>query len=209
MRTLIGLAFAATTASSFALTAVWAQPWNTNTRLPAWTSGVVSCANPSPGRRMCFDDFRIAQPTQIAQISYWGTVSNVAQLLRPFRIAVHTANLVTCRPNPNPVWTYCGLVPLRVAMGPDCQNRNVFRFNLPIPPANALNLPAGAYFITVADDDSLSYRPGGIADFGWSAFQPMRYCPAIAYNSNATVNQPLIDPCNQQRDDLSFTLYRP
>ena len=36
----------------------------------------------------------------------------------------------------------------------------------------------------------------------------MRYCPAIAYNWNATVNQPLIDPCNQQRDDLAFNMCR-
>ncbi|MEQ1821816.1 MAG: hypothetical protein ABL949_04865 [Fimbriimonadaceae bacterium] len=205
MRTFIGLAFAVTTASSFAITAVWAQPWNPVTKLPAWTSGVVSCANPLPARRMCFDDFRIATPTQISMISFWGTVSNPTQLNRVMRISIHTNNAATCRPNQAAIWSFCGVIPQKIGIGPDCQNRPVFRFNLPTGPA----LPVGQYWLCVAEDDSLSYRPNGIADFGWSAFQPMRFCPAIAYNSNATVNQPLIDPCNQQRDDLSFNLYKP
>jgi hypothetical protein len=156
---------------------------------------------------MCFDDFRITQPTQIRMISFWGTVSNPLQLNRLMRVAIHTNNPQTCRPNFPAVWTKCVPIPA-VAAGGDCQNRPVWRFNLSLA-AGDLNMPAGAFWITVGDDDSLSFRPNGIADFGWSAFQPMRFCPAIAYNFNQTVNQPLIDPCNQQRDDLSFNLYKP
>lgn len=209
MRTILGLAFAAITASSFAqLTAFWAQPWNPATGLPAWQSVIASCPNPVPARRMCFDDFKITQPTSVKSISYWGWVSNAAQLGRTFRIAIHTDNPAACRPTTTVVWQYCGVIPQRAAIGPDCTGKMVWRFNLPVPTANPLNLPPGKYWITVAEDDMLSIRPGAVPDFFWSSFQPTRLCPAIAYNWNNTVNQPLIDPCNGQRDDLAFNLYR-
>lgn len=206
MRTLIGLAFAATTASSFAITAFWAQPWNAATRLPSWTSAIASTINPIPARRQCFDDFRVSRNLSAAMITFWGTPSSPIQLGRPFRISIHRENGATCRPIQTPIWTYYGIVP-GVMQIPDLQGRMVFRFNHTIAANNPLNLTAGKYWICVAEVDNVSYRPNGVSDFGWSAFQPMRFCPAIAYNWNNTVNQPLIDPINQQRDDLAFNLY--
>jgi hypothetical protein len=208
MRTILALAFAAITTSAFALTAVWAQPWNPATRLPAWQSVVVSAANLTPAKRMCFDDFRLIQGTPLQSISFWGWVSTPAQLFRSWHIAIHQNNPATNRPFIAPFWVYNGPLTSSAIIGPDLTGHLVNRCWLTIPTADPCNLPMGDYWLTVDEDDSLSVRPGAVPDFFWSAYQPIKRNPAIGYNWNGTFNQPLIDPANQMRDDLSFVLYK-
>ncbi|MBX3119496.1 MAG: hypothetical protein KF784_10545 [Fimbriimonadaceae bacterium] len=190
--------------ASSAMSQVWSQPWTRP--LPAWTSVVRSCTNPKPYRLMALDDFMVNHHyVTLNTIVYWGTVTNFAQLGRPMFYAIYKDN-GNCQPDLNSmVWRDC-LRPDWEFVDGDCQNMRVFRFKQALTVGNLPFLTFGKYWLQISEDDSQSANPN-VPEFAWSSHQPVNLCPAVQFDSTGAIIQPLIDPCNGQKDDLAFELY--
>lgn len=182
---------------------VWSQPWNL--MLPSWQSTVFSCPNPAPLGNVANDDFAFTAPTPINGFRWWGTVTMPAQRFRRYRIHIYADNGM-CGPNLATAFYTACVVPTNVVFaGVDCMGRNVFQFSYALPGPFPI-LPAGRYWLEIAEDDASSVVVGA-PDFAWSAHQPVNMCPALQRNAAGAIFQPLVDPCNGANDDLAFQIF--
>ena len=162
----------------------------------AFRSRVSSCTNPAPMDRIAFDDFFCEQGGLAGQLRWWGTLSNAQQIGRPYYIAIYSDQ--NCHPNVL-LYQAC-VIPQVQQVSMNCNNNAVFRFQSAIP---AFNMAAGVrYWLQISEDDANSYTQGQ-DDFRWAGRQPVNGCPALQLDAGGEFHT-LIDPCNQQLDDLSF-----
>jgi len=181
----------------------WVQPWTP--KLPAWESVVYSCDYPKPYKLAAADDFVFEDfEIPIASINWWGVVSDSAQLNRPYHIVIYKDN-GRCQPAfDSIVWEDC-LKPEAKFQGVDCQGNKVYKFFSTVPFWNPLTVGFGHFWIQISESDVDSVNPDK-TDFWWSSHQPVEQCPALQWDSSFNIIQPLIDPCNQRKDDLAFEI---
>lgn len=197
------------------LTVLWAlpalaqnQPWSSPNG--AVTSIVQSCASPIPYNRIAADDFQYTANTTINWIRWWGVVSNVEQLNRPYYIAIWN-NSVQAGPCPAPcnpsavLASWCLPASHRIA-GTDCQNRTVYRFQMSLPAPGFTALANTKYWLQISEPDAESFLGGGAEDFHWSGYREPRLCPA---QQSPPIDCDIVDDCPiPVPTDLSYVLGR-
>jgi hypothetical protein len=92
----------------------------------------------------------------------------------------------------------------------DCQNRTVWYYTALLTPP--FTQTAGMrYWLQISEVDGVVGGPASptlnAVDFRWSAHRPIAICPAVNRNPITGATNPLIDPCDNQPDDLAFRLY--
>jgi hypothetical protein len=189
--------------ASFSLGKGWVQPWTP--KLPAWESVVYSCDYPKPYKMVAADDFIFEDfELPVANINWWGVVSDAAQLNRTYHITIYKDN-GRCQPAfDSIVWEDC-VKPDAKYQGGDCQGNKVWKFFSAVPFWHPLNVGPGHFWIQISESDVDSVNPDK-PDFWWSSHQPVEKCPALQWDSSFNIIQPLIDPCNQRKDDLAFEI---
>jgi hypothetical protein len=196
--------FAMLALASFSLGKGWSQPWTP--RLPAWESVVYSCDYPKPYRLIAADDFFLEKELPVTNINWWGVVSDPDQLKRVYHITIYKES-GSCMPAwKSIVWEACVKPYDAIYQGIDCQNKRVFKLFSNPPVGNPLTLGPGRYWIQISESDVDSVKPDA-TDFWWSSHQQVVNCPALQMDSIGAIFQPLIDPCNQRKDDLAFEIY--
>jgi hypothetical protein len=196
--------FAMLALASFSFAKGWIQPWTP--RLPAWESVVYSCDYPKPYRLIAADDFVLDYELPVTNINWWGVVSDPDQLKRTYHIVIYKESGL-CQPAwKSIVWQGC-IKPYDAPLqGIDCLGNRVFKLFSNVPFWNPLTVGPGHYWIQISESDVDSVKPDA-TDFWWSSHQPVVRCPALQADSSYNIFQPLIDPCNQRKDDLAFELY--
>ena len=174
------------------------QPWSPPRA--AHRSIVQSCAAPTPVDRVALDDFRCAQGGEIVRLRWWGEILDPEQLgPRRYYVAIYSDQ--DCAPD-ELLYETC-VVPQVRPVQLDCRETPVFHFRAPIP---FFEIEANTrYWLQISEDDSDSANPGQ-DDFLWSGRRPLRACPAVQMDAAGSVYSPLIDPCFQTPNDLSFAL---
>jgi hypothetical protein len=196
--------FAMLALASFSLGKGWVQPWTP--RLPAWESVVYSCDYPKPYRLAAADDFIFEDFTlPINNINWWGVVSDPDQLKRTYHIVIYKESGKCLPAFDSIVWQGCIRPDDAALQGADCQGNRVFKFFSTVPFWNPLTLGPGHYWVQISESDKDSVTPDK-PDFWWSSHQPVVKCPALQWDSSFNIIQPLIDPCNQRKDDLAFEI---
>lgn len=192
----------------------WSQPW---TRPLASHISLVRDCQGSPVTAfpvIAMDDFLCQQTGPIVRAEWWGTSQIPTAPARQFLIRIYGHSGTSCQPT-NLLWQLCVNANVK-RVGVDCQNRTVWRYSagLVVAGAPVFTQQAGQrYWIQISEIDGLGGGTGssptlGFPDFRWSAHRPIRECPALQRNIvTGVVNQPLLDPCDQQVDDLAFRLY--
>ena len=204
---LLGLAIAtcAETALAQPVTLAWkyVQPW-TPPRA-AFTSRVISCEQPSPFPQIAMDDWICGASGRITRVTWWGTLNTPLQAQRPFYIAVYGSAATACVPNPADLQFQICVVPdYAKYVGTDCQQRRVYRMSAALPATNPFVQQQGThYWLQISEADQQSVQVN-VENFRWSGHRQIQNCRAV--QAPPAWIQPLIDPCDQQPDDLSFAL---
>ena len=198
-----------TSANPFKVDQRWVAP------LAAHTSIVDNCQ----GAQVTFapiamDDFLCTKNGPLVRIQWWGTMDNAnLPVQRRFFVRIWSdAGTAACRPA-QPLWQNCVDATFQV-VGTDCTNRRVFRFSANLPQPWFVQTAGTRYWIQISEVDRgnvagqapFSPRPG-VVDWRWSAHRSIKMCPALQRNANGTFVQPLLDPCDQQPDDLAFRIF--
>ncbi|MFN0136519.1 MAG: hypothetical protein ACKVS9_10445 [Phycisphaerae bacterium] len=207
LKGMLGLAIAACAetalAQPVALAWKYIQPW-TPPRA-SFTSKVRSCQQPSPFPLIAMDDWICGASGRISRITWWGTLNTPAQAQRPFYIAVYGNTAGACVPNLQDQRFQACLVPDYVKyVGTDCQQRRVYRMSAAMPATNPFVQQQGTHYwlqISEADEQSVQFN---VENFRWSGHRDIKNCRAV--QAPPQWIQPLIDPCDQQPDDLAFGL---
>jgi len=190
----------------------WRQPWTRP--LASHPSVVRTCQGDNVQfAPTCLDDFVCKEDSNIRRISWWGVnPSSPGVPQRNFLIRFWLDNQ-QCFPE-QPLYEECVRAKVRRA-GADCTNQRVFRFFTSL--SNPFPVVAGQrYWIEIAEVDAdmdpnapngISSPNPGAVDFAWSSHRPIRDCRAIERNMlTGFFNSPLIDACDNEPEDLAFTL---
>ncbi len=183
-----------------------------------FTSRVISCSAPQPSPAVAIDDWLCTKPGPINRIGWWGWLSTTAQAQRPFYIAIYREDPQnTCRPFPQPVYVACVIPDQIKLVGKSCefipgtnQQRPIYYLSAKLPtPFTQNGTPTAPqhYFLQISEIDALSVQPNNVEDFRWAGRRPLQVCPAMQRGAGGGFIQPLIDPCDQGEDDLSFRLF--
>lgn len=187
----------------------WQQPW-TPPRA-SQESRVISCTNPTPLTRIAMDDWICQQSGPIVRYCWWGTVSTPAQRFRPYYIAIYRNLPGGCQPDLSAtgrLYQTCIVPDYAAYVGTDCQQRRVFRMSGVTPAAASfIQLTGQHYWLQISEADAESVQPN-VENFRWSAHRPIVNCNAVQFSPPVGIIQPLIDPCDQQEEDLAFCLAR-
>lgn len=176
---------------------IYKQPW-TPPRA-SHESRVLSCADPTPLNLVAVDDFVCENGGQLRRVRWAGVLFDAEQRYRPFYIAIHPE--IDCLPGAA-IATAC-VVPKVRRLGLDCEDNRVFAFSAGFPNGPVLN--AGQrYWIQIAEIDASSANPQ-VEDFRWSAHRPIEGCFALNRDAQGNLNL-LIDNCDQERNDLAFSI---
>lgn len=204
---LLGLAFVACAESAMAQ--LVPLPWKYIQRWTppraSFTSKVRSCQQPTPFPLIAMDDWICGASGRISRITWWGTLNTPAQAQRPFYIAVYGSVTGACVPNPqDQVFQICIVPDYAKYVGTDCQQRRVYRLSAALPATASFIQEQGTHYwlqISEADQESVQFN---VENFRWSAHRDIQNCRAV--QAPPQWIQPLIDPCDQQPDDLAFAL---
>ncbi|MBX7132925.1 MAG: hypothetical protein K1X67_09645 [Fimbriimonadaceae bacterium] len=167
-----------------------------NAPYAAHTSTVQSFANPIPMPLAAADDFVLKDNFVVNHFRWWGTVSSLGQLARPYYLAIYKD--AGCKPGARVFQTWA--IPQTQFVGVDCQGQNVYTFLVTL--ASPLPIPAGHFWFRVAELDNSSVQQGSI-DFKWSGYRPVRNCQAGQHGGVGWL-APLLDPCDNLPVDLAF-----
>ncbi len=181
------------------VTCTYRQPWTPPAT--AYRSRVASCQDPTPADRVALDDWGCTNGGVAVRVRWWGQVLDQQQLDgRPYYIAFYSDS-GDCKPEAL-LYETC-VVPQVQFVGVDCTDRDVFQFRAAIP---AFPVTAGEhYWIQISEVDAASANVGQ-DDFRWSGRQPARFCNAGQLDAAGEFHSPLVDACNGNIDDLSFSV---
>lgn len=181
----------------------WVQTW---TKPLASHPSIVRDCNGQPITFLlntAFDDFECQQTGPIVRVSWWGTSQIPTAPARRFYIAFWEHLPGLCNPT---VRLYQNCVTANVRrVGKDCQNRTVWYYTAVLTPPFT-QVAGNRYWLQISEVDDMSPSLNAV-DFRWSAHRPIAICPAVNRNPVTGATNPLIDPCDNQLDDLAFRLY--
>lgn len=185
-----------------ALAQSWFQPYTAPRA--SHESRVASCANPTPKKRVAMDDWLQPANRLITTVIFYGNLRHPAQGLRPYYLAIYRNRTGACMPVQPAIYRAC-IVPVAApSIAVDCTGRTVYKMYASMP---AFAAKANQrYWIQISEDDSASIAPG-LEDFRWSGRRPQLHCPALQLTSSGAIVQPLLDRCDNLRNDLAFELY--
>jgi hypothetical protein len=186
----------------------WTKPWH------AFDSIVRDCqGNPMQFATgvapVAADDWICTASGPIVRIQWWGVSPQPAQVPnRQFLIRIFTD--VQCRPA-NLVYQTCVLATNQY-VNIDCRQRRVYRFSANLPAPAFVQTAGTHYWLSIAEVDgaagAMQSPTLNAVDFRWSAHRNLKNCPALQRLPGPVFIQPLLDPCDQLEEDLSFVLYR-
>jgi len=181
-----------------AMLGAYRQPWTPPAH--SWEARVHSCANPIPFDLAAVDDFSFPKDGKIARLRWWGVLLDPNQANdHPYYVAIYSDN--ACAPDAL-LYEAC-VIPQVEFVDVDCHGDLVFVFSAKIP---EFQVTADArYWIQISENDQQSANVGQ-EDFRWSGRQPVRGCEAGQIDSKGIFHAPLVDVCNDQRDDMSFVI---
>jgi hypothetical protein len=188
------------------------QPWRQP--LASHASVVENCGGAQvPFGPIAMDDFLCTKNGPLVRMQWWGTMDNpnLPPQRRFFIRFWSHAGTANCRPTQS-LWQGC-VDATFTTVGVDCQNRRVLLWSANLPQPYFNQIAGTRYWVQISEVDRgtaagqvVSPRPG-VIDWRWSAHRDIKNCPALQIAPSGAITQPILDPCDQQPDDLAFRIY--
>ena len=143
---------------------------------------------------------RFPKDGMIGRLRWWGVLLDPHQADdHPYYVAIYADD--ACAPGAL-LYQAC-VVPRVEFVDQDCHDDPVFVFSAGIP---QFQVAADTrHWIQISEDDAQSANVDQ-EDFRWSGRQPVRGCEAGQLDSEGVFHAPLVDVCNDRRDDMSFVI---
>lgn len=197
-----------TTANPFKVDQRWIP------RLASFSSIVQNCNGTQyTFAPVAMDDFLCTKDGPLVRMEWWGTMDLATlPVQRRFFIQIWGHSGTSCRPT-QPLWKGCVNATYKV-VGTDCQQRRVYQFAANLPQPWFVQTAGNRYWVQISELDNgnpagsppSSPRIGQV-DWRWSGHRNIKNCPAGQFTAAGAFISPLLDPCDQQPDDLAFRIY--